>query len=129
MRTNIAAGDCLSYILSAKYPKEEFVPFREAMIEGPNSYEPFSDEFLAERADFHGCSLKEYKKYMASFLQVLDRLPKYREIVLWFGEEPFCKKNVEVVIGTLKQRGFLGPITLNTVIEETGEVVLTERVQ
>ncbi len=46
MAINITAGDCLNALLSKKYPGEVFIPFREAMIEGPCSFEPFSLIFL-----------------------------------------------------------------------------------
>ena len=128
MKINVTAGDCLNEILSKKYPEETFVPFREAMIEGSYSFALFSSEFLAERADFHSCSLEEYKNHMAPFLNLLDHLPNYSEIVLWFGEEPFCKKNVEIVVDALKLRGFQGSIVLNVVIEETGQIVRNERI-
>jgi len=129
MSIHVTAGDCLNRILSAKYPEETFIPFREAMIDGPCSFAPFSDEFLAERASFHGCTLGEYKKHMAPFLDLLGRMSNYSEIVLWFGDEPFCRNNSETVIAALKLRGYQGSITLNIVIEETGQVLRSERIQ
>ena len=123
MRINVTAGDYLNQILSEKYPEEAFIPFREAMIEGPCSFAPFSNAFLEERAAFHCCSLDEYKTHMSLFLKLLEHLRDYSEIVLWFGVEPFCKKNAEVVIEVLKQCGFQGSIVLKTVVEETGSVV------
>lgn len=129
MRINITAGDDLNRLLSKKNPKETYVPFREAMIEGSCSFTPFSSEFLAERAVFHGNSLEEYKNHMASFLSLFEHLSEYSEIILWFGDEPLCKKNTEIVIETLKQRGFLGSIILNIVIEESGEILRSEQVQ
>ena len=49
----------------------------------------------------------------------------YNEVILWFGEEPFCKKNTEVVLQTLKEYNFNGKIVLNIVIEEIGEIIKT----
>ena len=128
MRINVTASDCLNQILSEMHPKETFVPFREAMVEGPCSFPPFSDEFLAERAYFHNSSLEDYKKHMAPFLELLDHLSDYSEIVLWFGDEPFCKRNTEVVIDTLRTRGFQGSIVLNIVNEETGVILRSKPV-
>ena len=122
-RINITAGDCLAEILQRKYPDEVFVPFREAMIEGPNTHEPFSEAFLRERAAFHNVDLEQYQGHMAPFLNVLDRLDGYEEIDLWFGEEPFCVKNTEVVVETLRLRNYRGRLDLHIVNEETGETI------
>ena len=123
MKINITAGDCLNSILTTKYPSKTFIPFREAMIEGEYHYPPFSDSFLRERAATHHSTLDEYKDYMKGFLSFLSHIEDYDEIVLWFGNEPFCNANVDVILKTLKERNYTKRIMLNTVIEETGEII------
>ena len=122
-RINITAGDCLNDILQHRYPEERFIPFREAMIEGRYTAPLFSEAFIRERAAFHGVSEAEYRENLAGFLAVLARPAAYDEIVLWFGEEPFCVENRETVLAALKQSGYRGSILLNTVIEETGDIL------
>ena len=129
MRVNITAGDCLNEILSSKYPTEVFVPFREAMIEGRYEATPFSDAFLIERAKTHKSSVEDYRKHMGAFLGLLSRLDHYDEIVLWLGDEPFCLANIDVVLKTLQNRGYTKKIFLNTVVEETGEILHSEVIQ
>lgn len=99
------------------------------MIEGPYSSKPFSPEFLKERAAFHRQSLEQYREHMQEFLTLLDCLDQYEEIVLWFGDEPFCVKNVEVIVDTLRHRGYKKTITLHTVNEENGDILATKSLQ
>ena len=126
-RINITAGDCLNGILQRRYPEERFIPFREAMIEGRYTAPLFSEAFIRERAAFHGVSEAEYRENLAGFLAVLTRPETYDEIVLWFGDEPFCVENRETVLAALKQYGYRGSLRLNTVIEETGEILCQSR--
>ena len=125
-RINITAGDCLNDILRRRYPEERFIPFREAMIEGRYTAPLFSEAFIRERAAFHGVTETEYRENLAGFLDVLARPEAYDEIVLWFGEEPFCVENRETVLAALRQCGYRGSLRLNTVIEETGEILQRE---
>ena len=98
MKVNITAGECLNRILEARYPDECFVPFNEAMNQGTYSVPLFSEEFVKERAAVHGVSEAEYRENLAGFLEVLARPEAYDEIVLWFGDEPFCVENRETVL-------------------------------
>ena len=127
VKINITAGNCLNEILESKYENEEFIPFCEAMIKGTYTSRLFSEEFIAERAKTHNVSIQEYKENLQAFLIFLKNVELYDEVVLWFGDEPFCNENVKVVLQTLKEYGYVGSIILNLVIEETGEVFKTVR--
>ena len=129
MKINITAGDCLNSILSTKYPSETFIPFREAMIDGEYTSIEFSDSFLVERANTHHATLEEYKEHMKDSLAFLSRVHDYDEIVLWFGDEPFCLANIDVILKTMKSRNYTKRIVLNTVIEETGEIIRSSVIQ
>ena len=129
MRVNVTAGDCLNEILSSKCPSEVFVPFREAMIKGQYEAAPFSEAFLIERAKTHKSSVEDYRKHMEAFLHLLSHLNDYDEIVLWFGDEPFCLANIDVVLKTLQNRGYANKIVLNTVVEENGEILHSKVIQ
>ena len=122
-KINITAGDCLNDILQRRYPEERFIPFREAMIEGRYTAPLFSEAFIRERAAFHGVPEAEYRENLAGFLAVLACPEAYDEIVLWFGDEPFCVENRETVLAALRQYGYRGSLQLNTVIEETGDIL------
>lgn len=125
MKVNITAGSILNNLLKKKYSNELFIPFNEAMINGTYSSKLFSNEFILERAKTHNVSVLEYKENLKDFLNFLKNIHMYNEVILWFGEEPFCKKNTEVVLQTLKEYNFDGKIVLNIVIEEIGEIIKT----
>ena len=129
MKIHITAGDCLNEILQEKYNGERFGPSREAMIRGTYTDPLCSAAFIQERAQTLGVSACEYKEKIADFLGVLDNADAFQEIVLWFGDEPFCLANTKTVIQALKERGYIGKLVLHTVIEETGEIVKTDLLQ
>lgn len=56
-------------------------------------------------------------------MNLLKKINNYSEVILWFGDEPFCKKNTEIVLQTLKEYKFLGNVALNIVDEETGKIL------
>lgn len=123
MKINITAGECLNKKLNTKYPNDTFIPFNEAMIKKGSNAKLFSQEFIIERSIVHNISKEEYEKKLYLFLEFLKNIHKYSEVTLWFGYEPFCKKNTETVIQTLKEFKFNGIITLNIVNEKTGEII------
>ena len=126
MKVNITAGECLNELLACKYPGECFVQFNEAMIRGTYSSPLFSDEFVRERAGFHGVSEAAYLEKLSGFMDVLDRAGDYDEVVLWFGDEPFCVQNRKTVIETLRMHGYRRNILLNIVYEESGDIIRQE---
>ena len=125
---NITAGECLNKLLKGRYPEESFVPFNEAMIRGSCSAPPFSEEFVRERAAVHGVSAAEYREKLSGFLEVLKHAQEYDEIVLWFGDEPFCVQNRRTVTEALRAHGYRRNIRLNIVHEETGNIIRQETV-
>ena len=126
MKVNITAGECLNELLECKYPGECFVPFNESMIQGTYSFPLFSDEFVRERARVHSVSETAYLEKLSGFREVLDRAGEYDEIVLWFGDEPFCVQNRRSVIEALRMRGYRQNILLNIVNEENGDIIRRE---
>ena len=125
MKINITAGNCLNALLESKYGHEKFIPFAEAMIQGSYNSRLFSEEFVEERAKTHNVSIHKYKDNLKDFFTFLSEIELYDEVVLWFGDEPFCNENTKVVLQTLKEYGYVGPVILNLVIEESGEIVKT----
>ena len=123
MKINITAGDCLNNILVNIYKDETFVPFREAMNVGNYKSELFSKEFLVERSVTHNVSLDEYKEKINGFLEIIKNINKYQEIKLWFGNDDFCLENLKIVLQTIFLNNYKGSIILNTVVEETGEII------
>lgn len=129
MKINITAGDCLNNILTNIYKDEEFIPFRKAMIIGTYSNKLFSEEFLLERSEVHKVSLKEYKEKISCFINVLENINSYDEIVPWFGDEPFCVENTKIVIKTIKEHNYTNKLILNIVDETTGKVLKQSKIQ
>ena len=128
MKVNITAGECLNRILQDKYPRERFVPFNEAMNHGTYSAPLFSEEFVRERAVVHGVSEAEYLEKLSGFMEVLKHAGEYDEIVLWFGDEPFCVENRRTVLEALRGFGYRRSILLNIVHEETGDILRRETI-
>ena len=129
MKINITAGECLNNILTNIYKGEKFIPFREAMIIGTYSNKLFSEEFLLERSEVHKVSLKEYKEKISCFINVLENINSYDEIVLWFGDEPFCVENTKIVIKTIEEHNYTNKLILNIVDEITGKVLKQSKIQ
>ena len=128
MKVNITAGECLNRILEARHPGECFVPFNEAMNRGTHSAPLFSDAFVRERAAVHGVSEAEYLEKLTGFMNVLKHAGEYDEIVLWFGDEPFCVANRQIVLEALRGHGCSRSILLNIVDEENGDIIRQETV-
>ena len=123
MKINITAGECLNKILQEKDPNETFIPFNEALVKSGYNTKLFSEEFIIERSTIHKVSKEEYVNKLTLFLNLLKKINNYSEVILWFGDEPFCKKNTEIVLQNLKEYKFLGNVTLNIVNEETGKIL------
>ena len=123
MKVNITAGECLNELLESKYPGECFIPFNEAMIQGTCSYPLFSKEFIRERAGVHGVSETAYLEKLSGFMDVLNHAGEYDEIVLWFGDEPFCLQNRRTVIEALRMHGYRRNILLNIIHEKNGSII------
>lgn len=123
MRINITSGDCLNDILIKKYKDELFIPFREALINGEYDSIDFTDEFIEKRIKALKTSKEEYLNKMWPFIDLLNNLNKYDEIVLWFGDEPFCRINRQFVLKCLRLNKFNGKVILNIVDEETGSII------
>ena len=126
MLVNITAGEQLNTLLDDHV--QQWVPFNEAMITGTYTEELFSETCCIQRADTHQVSVEEYKTKLQGFLNVLHSIDRYDTIVLWFGNEPFCAKNTEVVIQTLKNYQFRGKLILHTVDEITGIIQSTRQI-
>ena len=128
MKVNITAGECLNRILEARHTGECFVPFNEAMNQGTYSAPLFSEAFVKERAAVHGVSEAEYLEKLLGFMNVLKHAGEYDEIVLWFGDEPFCVANRHIVLEALREHGCSRSILLNIVNEENGDIIRQETV-
>ena len=129
MKINITAGDCLNNILVEKYKEETFIPFREAMNNGKYMNKLFSEEFLIERSLTHNVTLDDYKEKINDFIEIINNIDEYKEIKLWFGNDEFCLENLKVVIQTLLLNNYKGTLILNTVVEETGEIIDTKKIK
>ncbi|MBO2517279.1 MAG: hypothetical protein CW338_08430 [Clostridiales bacterium] len=128
MRISITSGECLNGILKEKYPGEQFIPFNEAMDRGAYTAPLFSNAFVRERAAVHGVSEEEYRARMGGFMDVLSHAGGYDEILLRFGDEPFCRANRAAVVQALRDAGYRGSLLLLITDEQTGDVLRTETV-
>jgi len=129
MVKNITSGQIVNDYLKSVNPQECFIPFNEAMITGEYHTELFSKDFIKERAETHGVSEQQYFDKLKDFLDLLENLDDVNELVLWFGDEDFCRENRKVVLETLKQKKYTGKITLNIINEETYEILNVVEIQ
>ena len=88
----------------------------------------FSEEFVRERAAVHSVSEAEYLEKLSGFMEVLKHAGEYDEVVLWFGDEPFCVANRQTVLEALRGQGCRRIILLNIVNEENGDIIRQETV-
>ena len=123
MRINITAGDFLNNFLCKKYANEVFIPFCEAMNKGTYSFKLFSYDFCVQRSKIHNVTLDEYLFKLKGFLDFINNIKEYNEVILWFGDDAFCNENSKIVVKTLKEYNYNGTLILNTVDENTGEIV------
>ena len=129
MVINITSGECLNKILQERHSEDVFIPFNEAMINGTYSFKLFSEEFMSERSKIHGVTLEEYKNKLKDFLIFLKNINKYEKIVLWFGDEPFCRENTRIVLEAIHDYGYRHNIILNIVNEENGNILVTQKIR
>lgn len=125
---NITAGQMLNDMLEEQR-MGYFIPFNECFIEGGYTRPFFTKEFNKHRAKVHGVSVYEYESKLVGLFLFLTKANEYDEVILWFGDEPFCKANVKVLKEILTEFEYKGKITLNTVNEDTGEILNTETVK
>ncbi|HHU59913.1 TPA: hypothetical protein GXZ34_03215 [bacterium] len=82
-----------------------YVPFNEAMCEGPPHIDIFSDAFITDRCKSLGVTYLEYKKITLEPLEpLLDN--KFKEVILWFDEDMFCQINMLTILAYLDQNNF-----------------------
>ena len=86
------------------------VSFNEAMMSGPVSGNPFDDEFISLRAQYHRISKEDYLMNIQPFLDVVNQLNQVDELVLWFGFDAFCQMNLLTIYHVLKQHGYHGVV-------------------
>lgn len=60
------------------------------MIKGEYNTKLFSEEFIIERSSIHKVSKEEYVNKLTLFFNLLKKINNYSEVILWFGDEPFC---------------------------------------
>ncbi|OPZ34762.1 MAG: transcriptional repressor DicA [Tenericutes bacterium ADurb.BinA155] len=121
-RVNITNGDCFNAFVKERF-EENFVPFREAMIEGNTTAIPFSDSFDIVRAKFHETDVASYREHMAEFYALIAHTKELKEITLWFGEDTFCQMNLLSILAYLDRAGALG-IASTIVIEDSSRKVI-----
>lgn len=99
-------GDCLAEQLKEVMSSEDFIVFREALIDGPIEAES-SNQFWALRSNFimesYGASSKEYYTKTVAEFDKLKALPDGSEICLWFENDLFCQANMWFIISMLYQ--------------------------
>ena len=124
MLLNITNGD----YINAKLSKEldgEFIPFREAMIQGLACEKILSEEFISVRANSLGVSEDLYKNYSKELLQFVSSHNKYKKLKLWFGKDTFCQLNLLTLLALLEQINYLGEVEFVIIDDETGNILLS----
>ena len=119
---NITNGDIFNdYIKSIK--EGEFIPFKEAMIEGNASYPILDDTFIQLRAKTHKVDANNYINHMNDMISLKENISNYNVIYLWFGKDVFCQINLITLLAYLDQIKFKGTIYLNLINEKNNKVI------
>lgn len=122
---HVVSGQCLLDLFVRRkrlYEDELCVPFRESLCWGGVCEPVFSVRFNEIRARFLGIGTEEYERKVIGPLAPLFS-GNFDPVILWFGEDMFCRINVLALLAYLGQSGFSGKVLLCTVDEHTGETV------
>ena len=92
---HIVAGEEMKKLLRDRFVS---IPFNEDMSKGGYSKKPFSDGFIKERSEFHKVTTDDYLNHMAEFLSILPKIKQDDTIHLYFGDDPVCKANSNILI-------------------------------
>ena len=102
MEYHIVAGEEMKKKMEGVLPNP--IPFNEDLNVGSYSHEPFSDLFFQERCRAHHVALETYLLKLSEFLIFLGKMEKSDTIHLYFGDDPTCKANRELLISYLSPR-------------------------
>ena len=99
----------------------EYIPFNEAMCWGETDREIFSEAFVQKRLAAHQTTLPKYQKTVLEPLEPLFQ-KDFDSMILRFGTDIFCQKNLLTVLAYLEQNGFEGNVLLRTACGRAEEV-------
>ena len=128
MEINITCGQYANDHYSNLY-EGIFIPFNEACIQGNILYPLFSEKFIEERIKCLHTTKEEYLSKLKGILELKDYLYKVNKIHLYFGDDEFCKYNVNILLKYLKQENYKNEILLNIINEETYEIKKTVHIE
>lgn len=117
----ICAGQYMYEALKDKY--NNCIPFNDALINGINDYDLFSDNFINQRCRTLNTSLQEYREKMDLFIKFINNLNDFNEVHLCFGSEPFCLANLIGILAYLELQNYQGLVIYKEMDENTNRLV------
>ena len=126
MRINIVSGDTMAEYGDSLGFKSCYA-FTESMIDGNVSDpQPFSQNFINERAKVHGTHPDKYRKKCA---QQFLKMRSGDEVHVYFGEDLFCQLNLITILAYLERIG-IQTVTYHVIYEdEMKETAVIENVE
>jgi hypothetical protein len=115
-KIHITAGELLNEYLR-KNDKGLFIPFNEDLSTGDLSYPLLDETFINIRSRSLNVSREVYISKLDAVLSFMKNIGQYEEVVLWFGDEPFCQVNLLGVLTLLEQVKYEGNVVINIVDE------------
>ncbi len=101
-----------------------YVPFNEAMCDGPRCSGVFSESFNRLRSLAHEMSVPEYESVVLGPLRpLLYQIGEFRSIVLVFGKDMFDQINMLTILTYLAEIGYPYEIRLLIINEHTCDIV------
>src|SRR5262245_11363323 len=92
---HIHNGDSSAETLRQSGQAGDYLPFREALIEGPTPSGLSEDDWLSTRARFLADEdhedFEKVRKGLSEQEETLKQAGSYEEVVLWFGHDLFCQ--------------------------------------
>ena len=92
-------------------------------------YPLFHEEFINERIKVHQTTKEEYLNKLKEIIELQTYLQQVNKIICWFGDDDFCKSNVEILFKYLKQEKYEHEIILHTIDEITYEIKKTVHIE
>ena len=128
MEINITCGQYANDYYS-KSLNGIFIPFNEAMIQGNIIYPLFYEEFIEERIKSLNTTKEEYLNKLKGIIELKNYINKITKVTCYFGEDEFCKCNIDILFKYLKQENYQNELILNIIDETTYEIKNTYRIE
>lgn len=122
---HILNGDCLADQLSQTRINQNFIVFRECLIDGTVYADNMAD-FWKVRAEFfadvYKISTEEYEIKTVNEFEKIKNIPDNSEVCLWFENDLFCQTNMWFLISILATNVTLNIYRVFPIIDHNSDI-------